>query len=70
MSHPALILIEGGGDKTSRFYSCGICGRRGKWGPEWGWFGSVAQLEGEAPGEIVIICSEGCKQRFEQGGGR
>ncbi len=59
-------VIEGGNDKKSRFYNCAICGRRGKWGPSWSWYGSIADLEDNGGKAITIVCSDECKAKWRK----
>lgn len=42
-----------------RTHICSICDKYGVWGPEWLWFGSIKELDDDAP--IIKICSESCR---------
>lgn len=61
-----LTVIQGGGDKLSRFYTCSICGCRDKWGPTWAWYGSYAQLEEWGMDKCILVCSAECQEKHEK----
>jgi len=45
-----------------RLHTCSVCGTEGPWGPEWQWFGSLADIEDGRP--VVKVCSKKCKTRY------
>lgn len=44
--------------KGRRQHTCSVCQKVEPWGPTWGWYGSIQNLDDDKP--IVKACSEGC----------
>lgn len=42
-----------------RIHICTVCGKTGKWGMDWSWFGSERDVDDGS--QIVKACSERCK---------
>lgn len=53
-----------GGTKS---WKCDGCGRVDLWGPSWSWYGSYAEVEDAAHGEVAdairVACSDGCRDK-------
>jgi len=44
-----------------RLHKCTVCGRVGKWGPSWSWYGSYRDIdEGRS---VVKVCSDECRRQ-------
>lgn len=55
-------------DDEPHIYTCSMCGKSDRWGPDWSWFGSWKDIDDGKT--VVYACSVPCRQHNAANNGR
>jgi len=51
-------------DLNKKIYECSVCKKMFNWDANCSWYGSLKQYD-EDPSKLIVVCSDNCKNKYD-----